>query len=59
MENWLICPIFLWMSLTKIPVYVQKHKENKEHNPYHYGMIKLIVMAELSNYEFTWDLFLQ
>jgi hypothetical protein len=50
-------PFYLLKSLTKMVVHVQTHSINIEHNIFHHGLIKLLIVEELKKIHQTWNQF--
>lgn len=52
-------PYYLWQSLCKMAMLVQRNVRNPKGSLYHYGLIKLLIVEELQKKNSTWDAFLK
>jgi hypothetical protein len=52
-------PFFLHNSLNKMKFTIQKSSHKLESSLYHYGLVKMLIMARLQQMGDTWDDFLQ
>jgi len=51
-------PFFFWKSLEKISSHTRKNMENPSHILLHHGIIKLLIVLEIQNKNWTWEDFL-
>jgi hypothetical protein len=51
-------PFYLLNSLKKMALTIQKSSRNVEQSLYHYGLVKILIIAKLQQLDDTWDDFL-